>query len=483
LDLTYRKTLQDLRSEKVQYQRIFFYRICGTGMGAAACLLKEKGFEVEGGDIQFSPPMSDYLRKTAIPCIDLAPLSRAYLQTFDLIIVGNVVGRQSAAARMLEQLGVPFTSFPAALGAFILQDQPVIGIAGTHGKTTTTYLMTQLFEQLGQSPGYFLGGVLPDRAPTRLGDGSGFFIESDEYDSAYFEKIAKFRLYSLNHLVLTALEFDHADIYADISAIQEEFRVILPELTHGLIASADYAAAKRLYKEFIDRFPDRFHCLFGEKARLGPHIQSITPQGSRFTLNLGDKSYSFHTNLIGRHNVLNLAPCILWAHQQGHAPESIQTAVKQLKMVKRRQEPRGKFQGALVIDDFAHHPRAVAMTIEAIRQQYPEKQLCVVIEPASATARSDLFQSEFTAALANADCIILIQPQRDTTVKQARNIDCQKIAADLQTQGKPAQVVRAQDQLLTLLQKHADEDTILLILSNGTCLGLWESDFTKDLQK
>ncbi len=482
MDLSYRKTLPELRAERDQYHRIFFYRICGTGMGAAACLLKAKGFVVEGGDIQFSPPMSDYLRTTAIPCHDLEQISRDYLKRFDLIIVGNVVARHSEAARMLEQLKVPLTSFPTALGAFVLYDQQVVGIGGTHGKTTTTYLMTQLFEQLGMSPGFLLGGVLPDRPPTRLGDGSCFFIESDEYDSAYFEKIAKFRLYALDYLVLTSLEFDHADIYPDIGAIQTEFRTILPELSGGLIASADYQAARALYDEFTNQFPDRFHCLYGEASDTGPHIHAITSQGSHFSLSLADKSYQFNTNLIGRHNILNLSACIIMAHQQGHPPESIQTAIGDLKMVKRRQERRGRFQGAILIDDFAHHPRAVAMTIDAIQQQYPQKQLCVVIEPTSATARSNLFQREFTQALSRADCAILIQPQRDTTVKQARNIDCQQIAEDLQVLGKPAHAVNSREQLINLIKQYADPHKIILILSNATCLGLWESDFVQELQ-
>ena len=199
--------LQQLIKNKQNIKKIFMYRICGTGMGAAATLLKEKGFEVEGGDVSFAPPMSDYLNEMNIPLINLEKVDQNYLSMFDLIIVGNAVPKMSEHAKKIEECGVPFASFPSSIGALVLNKENVVGIAGTHGKTTTTYLATQVFENLGVNCGYFIGGVIPGLPSARLGDGRYFFIESDEYDSSYFEKISKFRMYSIDHLILTSLEY------------------------------------------------------------------------------------------------------------------------------------------------------------------------------------------------------------------------------------------------------------------------------------
>ena len=192
-------------------------------MGAAACLLRESGRHVEGADVAFAPPMDAYLRSTGIPLHPLAEVSDNYLKSFDLIVVGNVVARNSPDAQRLERLGVPLISFPAALNKFILQDKRVVGVAGTHGKTTTTFLAVQVFEALGEKPGYFIGGVMEDRGSSHIGERELFFIESDEYDCAWFEKIAKFRLYNISDLILTSLEYDHADIYGSLEDIVDQF--------------------------------------------------------------------------------------------------------------------------------------------------------------------------------------------------------------------------------------------------------------------
>ena len=219
MNLTNKLDYSDLKKIQKDIKRVFFYRVCGTGMGAAACLLKEKGYEVEGGDTNFYPPMSTYLESTGIPLHKLEKIDQEFLKSFDLIVVGNVVPNGSPDARLIEELGVNFSSFPTAIGALVLSDVNVIGIAGTHGKTTTTYFATQIFENLKADPGYLIGGVMVGRPSSKLGNGKYFFIESDEYDSAYFEKISKFRSYAIDNLILTSLEYDHADIFASVEAI------------------------------------------------------------------------------------------------------------------------------------------------------------------------------------------------------------------------------------------------------------------------
>jgi len=476
---------RDLALKKTQFKRVFIYRICGTGMGAAACLLKEKGLHIEGGDVRFYPPMGDYLKSTGIPLHDLAKLVEkneitSLLKKFDLIVVGNVVPKGGPDAKTIEESGVPFCSFPAAMGGLVLGDINVIGVAGTHGKTTTTYLMTQIFSNIGQNPGHFIGGVIDGLPPATLGDGRYFFIESDEYDSAYFEKFSKFRSYSLDNLILTSLEFDHGDIFDNVEQIKDQFRMAFPEIKKTVIACADYPEIVNLKSE-LDR--KNQWIMYGDQKQAGPYIESLSSAGSLFKLKYQGKEYSFKTNLVGKHNIYNLSSALLFALSEGISSETLNRAIANLKMVKRRQEVRGSYNGAVVIDDFAHHPRAVDLTIDSIRLKFPNKKIWVVLDPASATARSNVFQKEFVSALMKGDGTILAKPERSSTVKGHGNLDGALLVSDLKSNGHESYLATNAPEILGHLNRLANKDTVLLILSNSTCLGLWESDFVKKLEK
>ncbi|MBN2281352.1 MAG: hypothetical protein JXQ65_12300 [Candidatus Marinimicrobia bacterium] len=444
-------------------------------MGTAAILLKNAGFEVEGYDQEFSPPMSTYLESTQIPLH--RQVSDELLKAFDLIVTGNVVRKDSEDACLIEECGVPFASFPSTLGSLILDDREVVGIAGTHGKTTTTWLATQIYEKFGQDPGYFIGGVLEGRDSGRIGSGK-FFIESDEYDSAYFEKVSKFRKYSLDHMILTSLEFDHADIFQNLEEIIAQFSEILPDLKGKIIANDDYPAICKLYNKNITSSDWIF---YGKNTSVGPFLVTGSKDRTSFKLLL-DREYYFETNLCGYHNILNLSAVILYALSDGYNYNEIKRAILNLEMVKRRQEFRGTYKGAILIDDFAHHPRAVEMTIEAIRQKYPQKHFTVFLEPRSATARSNIFQAEFAQALQKAGNVVIIQPN-PTTVKFAGDLDTQRLAAELKNMNIPAKVVAELPELLNEIEHNIGRDNLLLFLSNANCLGLWKSDFIKEIKK
>lgn len=478
MNLNNKLDLEGLLQKRNDIKKIFFYRICGTGMGAAACLLREKGFEVEGGDLNFFPPMSDYLRETGIPLHNLEEFDFNKLKEFDLIVVGNVVPRSGEDARKIEELGTYFCSFPALLGALVLHDINVVGIAGTHGKTTTTYFMEQLFEKLGQKPGYFIGGVLEGKPSSTLGDGKYFFIESDEYDSAYFEKISKFRSYSLNHLILTSLEYDHADIFDDIEDIKAEFEHVIPNLKGKVICNGDYDAIEDLKI----KYPDRDWLVYGDRSDHGPFKIKGEQRTTQFEISYKGESISFKTNVIGKHNILNLTTCILFALSEGFSPVEINNSIGDLKFVKRRQEVRGLYKNMIVIDDFAHHPRSVKCTIEAIKVRYPGKTLAVILEPNSATARSNIFQDEFYESLLESNQVILAKPSRATTVKSAQNLDFEQIAENLKFNGVQAKVVSELNELRDEIDGLVSSETVLLVLSNGTCLDLWKSDFVREIK-
>jgi UDP-N-acetylmuramate: L-alanyl-gamma-D-glutamyl-meso-diaminopimelate ligase len=480
MDLTNLISQDDLIARRSQIKKVFFYRICGAGMGPAAVLIKQAGFQVEGADSAFYPPMSTFLETTGIPLFKLDQVTPEFLKQYDLIVVGNSVSGKAEAARMIEKVGVPFTSFPSALGSLVLKDKNVVGIAGTHGKTTTTYFMTQLLEKLNQNPGNLIGGIIEGRNPSELGD-KYFAIESDEYDSAYFHKISKFRLYEMKHLILTSLEFDHADIFASVEKIEDEFRDVIPKMK-TLIFNQEYPSAMKLYKEYFGKNADQKWFLYGDKSEIGPFEVETFETGSTFSLKWKGESIPFKSSVIGQHNVLNLTSCLIFLLNEGFKVLDVQNAVANIGMVKRRQEVRGKYKGMVVIDDFAHHPRAITVTLQAIRAQFKNKKIITVFEPISATARSSIFQNEFRDSLASSEKVIIAKAEIATTALSGKDLDSDQLAKEITQKGSQAICVNKLDDLRKAIDAFSEPDAVLLILSNRTCLGLWESSFVQELK-
>ncbi|MFG1483098.1 Mur ligase family protein [Halobacteriovorax sp. HFRX-2_2] len=458
--------------ESNKFKKVFFYRICGTGMGAAACLLKEAGFEVAGADRMFYPPMSTYLDNSGIDVYKFEEHNiEEIIKDYDLIVVGNVVARNSDDAKFIEESGLPFCSFPAAIGALVLKDKTVVGISGTHGKTTTTYFGVQLFEKLGMEPGYLIGGVMDERPPARVGKGDYFFIESDEYDSAYFEKFSKFRSYYINKLIITSLEFDHADIFESIEDIKNEFKAILPSVDE-VIACSEWQSINDL------KVTDKS---WSEYDRENVKIINVENGLTSFSMKCSVGEHEFKTNLMGHHNILNLASVIIVALKAGKTPEEIQAGILDLRMVQRRQEVKGEFNSSPIIDDFAHHPTAVQETLHAISLKYPGKKIHAYLEPGSATARSDLFQERFADSLKGAASATIIKPSRPTTAKGQGDLDVDKLKSDLEKSGIRTNIVTELEPLITLIKENSSEQSVQLVMSNSSCLGLWSSEFVKTL--
>lgn len=481
MDLTNLISQDDLIKNANKIKKVFFYRICGAGMGPAAVLVKQAGFQVEGADSAFYPPMSTFLETTGIPLFKLDQVTPEFLKQYDLIVVGNSVSGKAEAARMIEKTGVPFTSFPSALGSLVLKNKNVVGIAGTHGKTTTTYFMTKLLENLGQNPGYLVGGIIEGRDPSKLGD-KYFVIESDEYDSAYFHKISKFRLYELKNMILTSLEFDHADIFSSVEKIEDEFRAILPSVKSKMIFNQEYASAMKLYHEYKDKNPSQSWYLYGAGSDHGPHNVENYENGSKFSVKWNGELVAINTNVVGGHNVLNLTSCILFLLAEGFKVADVQKACENLEMVKRRQEVRGIFQDMVVVDDFAHHPRAITVTLDAIRSRFKNRKIITIFEPISATARSSFFQNEFRDSLALSDKVIIAKADLPTTALGGKDLDVNLLNAEI---GKkiPSAVVTNLNELRASIDEMKEKNAVLLVLSNRTCLGLWESSFVNELQK
>ena len=480
MDLKCLISQEELISKRNQIKKIFFYRICGAGMGPAAVLVKQAGFDVQGADSAYYPPMSTFLETTGIPLFKLEEVTPEFLKQYDLVVVGNSVSGKAEAARMIEQAGVPFTSFPSALGSLVLKEKNVIGIAGTHGKTTTTYFMTQLLERLGQNPGYLVGGIIEGREPAKLGD-KYFVIESDEYDSAYFHKISKFRLYEMKNMILTSLEFDHADIFSSVEKIEDEFRHVIPGMKSTLILNQNYPSGMKLYHDYHGKNPSQKWFLYGENSEAGPHEVKTFENGSEFYLVWKGEDVPFRSSVVGHHNVLNLTSCLLFLLSEGFSVAEVQKAALEIGMVKRRQEVRGKYKGMVVIDDFAHHPRAITVTLDAIRARFKNKKIITVFEPISATARSSIFQSEFRDSLAASDKVIIARASIPTTAINGKDLDVDLLTKEINEKGKTALCVNKLEDLRKAIDESSSADAVLLVLSNRTCLGLWESDFVQQL--
>ena len=439
-------------------------------MGACAVLFKEAGFDVEGADVSFAPPMSDYLDSMNIACHDIQKVDQDFLKKYDLIVVGNSVGRNSELAQILESAGVAFTSFPTLLGEVLLKDRNVLAAIGTHGKTTTSYFLTKMLKNLGADPGYFIGGVIEGEVSAKLGSSPYFVIEGDEYDSAYFQKYSKFHQYQVDHVICTSLEYDHADIFEDFDAMKLEFK----KLFDGFHGSVSYDPSYPAIEEVLDKNSNQI-------SAYNPVILNESKEGTEFKLQVLTNEFVFKTNITGKHNIQNISGCILLLAQNGFEIQDIQNSIKNLAMVKRRQEERGHYKESLIIDDFAHHPKAIQETINALKLKYPDKKLSIIFEPVSATARSNAFQKEFSTCFDGADYVVIADTGIQTSAKSFEQLDTDKLVADIQDQDIQAKRVDSLESLLKLIDQISHKDNVIAIFSNRTCLGLWSSDFVKQL--
>jgi UDP-N-acetylmuramate: L-alanyl-gamma-D-glutamyl-meso-diaminopimelate ligase len=470
-------TSEEIKSRQRDFSRIFFYRICGTGMGSCAVLLKEYGLHVEGSDVQFFPPMGDYLNQTGIKLHLQDDVTPEFLKSFDLIVVGNVVPKDSEQAKLIESLNMPYASFPQVLGGLLLKNKQVFGVAGTHGKTTTCYFLLQILEQIGKKPGYLIGGVIDERPSSKVGEDDIFIIESDEYDSAYFDKVSKFRHYEIDNLIVTSLEFDHGDIFSSLDDIKDEFRVLLDKVPGAIVYSAQFPELINLVDEFKDQ-----KNLSSIGTKENPQILKMGPEGTVFTMDIDEVTEEFSTNVIGIHNIHNIASCLSLCLKAGISKDQLKMALGDLKMVRRRQEERGYFQEALVIDDFAHHPTAVRVTLEMIKTKYPGLEVVCLFAPSSATARSSLFQNEFTNSLLVADILLIAKPEKDTTIKKQGNLDVHLMKEVCESSGKTVELIENLDDILRAFEHYANKNRIIVVLNNGPCFGLWKSEVIKNLK-
>jgi UDP-N-acetylmuramate: L-alanyl-gamma-D-glutamyl-meso-diaminopimelate ligase len=441
--------------------------ICGTGMASLAGLLKAKGYHVTGSDQNVYPPMSDFLQSLHIPLLsgycpeNLHPVP-------DLVIVGNVITRQNPEAVELSHLQIPYLSLPQALAHFAMQEKQSIVISGTHGKTTTTSLTAWILEKAGLDPGFMIGGIpLNFRQNFKTGSGPYFVIEGDEYDTAFFDKGPKFLHYRPWVVILTSIEFDHADIYRDLDHVLQSFRKLINLIPPAgiLIANTD---DPRVTAELAHaKCPVWTYGLSGT-PRWRAEDMSSRQRGTRLTvLNEGRPFLTLETPLYGRHNISNLLSVVALAHFLGIEPKAVSDAVLDFRGVKRRQEILGEAQGILVIDDFAHHPTAVSETIRAVKDQFPQRRLVAVFEPRSNSSRRKVFQDRYASSFGSADMVMIPEPSLMEKVPEGERFSSRRLVSDLKKQRVSASYFTTTDVLFEGLVDETHPNDVVLFMSNG----------------
>jgi len=446
---------------------------CGVGMASLAGMLKEKGFRVTGSDANVYPPMSTQLEVLGITLF--SPYAAENIPAdADLVIVGNAVSRENPECLEAVRRGVRVLSMPQALAEFFIAGKESIVVAGTHGKTTTTSLLAWSLYDLGDDPSFLVGGV-PRNFPVsyRVGAGPRFVIEGDEYDTAYFDKGPKFLHYLPKIVLLTSIEFDHADIYRDLSHIVESFRKLVRLVPRDglLIACAEYPDVVAVAAEAA--CPVVFYA--------GNPVASPKPPGegwgvcgvaenggfTSFRLEGRQATHEFALRLPGRHNAANGAAVALALLRLGYGAERVAEALAGFTGVRRRQEELGEFGGVLVVDDFAHHPTAVRGTIQAVRARYPGRRIVAVFEPRSNTSRRKIFQREFAGALAEADSVIVAGVFGAEKIPPGERLAPEEVAEAVRAAGREAVFIQEVDRIVERLSQTSRPGDLILIMSNG----------------
>lgn len=450
-------------------RHIHLIAICGTGMGSLAGMLKASGYHVTGSDQHIYPPMSTQLQAWDIPLY--SGFDAAHLEPRpDLVIVGNAVSRDNPEAVVTQQSGIPVMSFPQALAHFFIADRHAVVVTGTHGKSTTTAILAWLLFHAGADPSCFVGAVMRNFASTfRLGSGEHYVVEGDEYDSAYFDKGPKFLHYRPRTAIVTALEFDHADIYRDLTHVYASFARFVRLLpAHGcLVACADDPQVRALLThEPIAATVETYGC--GPDALWQAGDWQTGSQGTHVTVqHHGTVFGRFHSPLFGSHNVQNALAAVVVAHRLGLTSAQIAAGLTTFANLKRRCEIRGVVQGITVIDDFAHHPTAVRVTLEGLRQAYPGARLWAVFEPRSATSRRAIFQQEYATALGVADGVFLADVYRKEQLSDSERFSPQTAVNTLREHGVRAWFYPQTEAIITHLCDQARPTDVIVVMSNG----------------
>ena len=443
-------------------------------MASLAGMLQQRGFRVTGSDAAAYPPMSDFLFSLGIPVAQ--PFAAQNLQPRpDLAVVGNAMSRGNVEIEYLLNERIPFCSLPQLLHDEFLVGKQVLAVAGTHGKTTTTSMLAWIFHSAGMEPSFLIGGIAENFGSSfQLGTGKHFILEGDEYDTAFFDKGPKFLHYFPDSVILTSVEFDHADIYKDLNAVETAFKRLVNLVPgRGRIIGFDSGESieRCLAKAFcpVERYGTSQNAMWRvTELRLDPDRTrwSVLRQGKHWA--------DFEFALGGEYNAWNATAAAAQAFDCGISVADIGAALKSFKSVKRRLEVRAAVHGITIIDDFAHHPTAIAGTLTALRSRYPGARVWAILEPRSNTLRRKVLQDELAKSLALADEIVVANVFKSEAIPDAERLDITELAAQVQRRGPRARVVPTADGIVELVAPEMRSGDVVAILSNGGFGAIYE---------
>ena len=448
---------------------IHLIAVCGVGMASLAGLLKSRGYQVTGSDQNVYPPMSTYLADIGINV--LPGFHPEHLQPApDLVVIGNAVTRANPEAQAVLEQKISYISFPQALGQFLIGSRSSVVIAGTHGKTTTTALAASVFTQAGLDPGFFVGGVpINFGSGWKVGSGNHVVIEGDEYDTAFFDKGPKFLHYRPAHVILTGVEFDHADIYRDLAHVKSAFACLMEIIPADgcLVVCGDYPAATEIAATARCR-----QVTYGSANDVDWQPVNVQFQTGRAFFEpcyKGKSEGRVEVGLIGRHNVHNALAVYALSRAMGMERARLLDGFRTFAGVKRRQEIRGEPRGVLVIDDFAHHPTAVRETLEAVRSAYDGRRIWAIFEPRSNTSKRNLFEREFAEALALADRALIAPVYQPEKIPDGERLSVEEVVNGVNRLcgDRRARKTASAAEIADIIAKEAREGDIALVMSNG----------------
>jgi UDP-N-acetylmuramate: L-alanyl-gamma-D-glutamyl-meso-diaminopimelate ligase len=463
----------------VSIRVVHFIGICGTAMATLAAMLKARGVDVQGSDHGVYPPMSDFLAREGIRVFD-GYAAENITSNIHLVIVGNAISRGNPELEEVLDRKIRYRSLPETIREEFLWNARSIVIAGTHGKTTTTALSGWLLTACGSDPSVLVGGIVNDfDGSFRLGSGRDFVIEGDEYDSAFFDKTAKFLKYLPDIAVVGNVEYDHADIYADMDALRLAFRrlVALVPRRGRLILGVESPEAAALAGDARCEVET-----FAVDAAADWRASELRPEGERIRFQVsrrGEPLGHFVVPLFGAHNVRNALAALAVGHAAGLSPEAMRDALEQFRGVRRRLELRGVGRGVAVFDDFAHHPTAILETLRAVRWSYPDRRLWAIFEPRSATACRRVFQDDFARAFidSGADETVIAQVFRSTLPDHER-LSIDDLVRDVSAAGRRIRHIAGVPAIVETVAAEAGDGDVVVIMSNGGFDGIHEKLLT-----
>jgi len=458
----------------MEKQHIHLIGICGTAMASLAGMLKQRGVHVTGSDASVYPPMSDFLASLAIPVAQ--PYNESNLKPRpDLVVVGNAISRGNRELEYVLDERIPMRSLPQVLQEYFLRSREPIVVAGTHGKTTVTSMLAWIFQSAGLMPSFLVGGIAENfNSSFAVKQGKHFIIEGDEYDTAFFDKGPKFLHYMPMALLLTHVEFDHADIYKDLEAVKTAFtRLVNLVPRRGRIIAYDGSnnVAECVSKAFC---PVEFYG-FSAAAQWRAVDLHFSSDRTSWRVQRDSKTWGeFEFPLAGAYNVLNATGAAAMAASYGVDSAAIAEALRSFKSVKRRMEVKAEINGITIIDDFAHHPTAIAATLEALRTRYAGRKLWAIFEPRSNTLRRKVFEQDLVRSLSLADEIVIAAVFRPEAVPANERLETTAIVSGLRGMNKSAREFKDADSIVAAVAPEIRPGDVVAILSNGGFGGIYE---------